>query len=98
MTKQPKRFFKWCAGSLWGHLVLCWIFGSVPVVGILALSNYSEWVMSLDWILTIVVTAVLFDIAMAVPLWFLVTKPRLKWAKEMGFDTRQRQGDRGSPK
>ena len=73
-----RKFFKWCALSLLGHIVLFALTFTVPMLVAGLTLNYVEGTLTWDWVPYIALYSVLGGFAMAVIIWFVVTSPLLR--------------------
>jgi hypothetical protein len=75
----PQKFIRWCVASLQGHFVLFGLLVSVPTFVAFFLKNYLSGTLGPDLALKLVIGTVLEDVAIAVPIWYVITRPRIEW-------------------
>jgi hypothetical protein len=72
-----RKIIKWCASSLVGHIVLFEALVSLPSFLALSLSNYQAGTLSTEWALWIALLSAIEGVVIAVPIWLLISRPRL---------------------
>jgi hypothetical protein len=78
MPRHPvRRLFQWGSRSLVGHVVLYEAFVALPAcLGLLWL-NYFQGALTMEWLAWVVLVSAAGGVAVALPVWFLVTAARL---------------------
>jgi hypothetical protein len=72
------NLFRWGAYSLWGHIVLFELVGSLPLAIIIGTIEDSSGTLTFARVLRLIATSALFGPFCALPLWFFVTRPFLR--------------------
>jgi len=72
-----RRLLRWCSWSLLGHIVLFEALVSVPSFIAFSLSNYRAGTLDAAWALRIALVTAIEGVVIAVPIWFVITRPRL---------------------
>jgi hypothetical protein len=72
-----RHFFGWGRTSLAGNIALFESFLSAPFFVVLSLANYFEGTLTLAWALWIALISAILGVVVAVPIWFLLIRPRV---------------------
>jgi hypothetical protein len=72
-----RHFFGWGRTSLVGNIALFESFLSAPFFVVMSLANYLEGTLTLAWALWIALISAILGVVVAVPIWFLLIRPRV---------------------
>jgi len=68
-----KRFVAWARSSLFGHVTLCQLIGTVPISGMYLGLSYSDGTLTLESALWTVLLVILCMAWVGLILWFTIT-------------------------
>jgi Kef-type K+ transport system membrane component KefB len=77
-VKRLKRLFQWGSWSLIGHIAIFETVCALPMFALFIWLNYSDGDLTYRWGLWIAFVCMLLGLFLAVPMWHVITLPRIK--------------------